>query len=121
MATVLVVDDEREIIRLLADFLKRLGHQVWEARSGAQAVTLTRERRFDVVFLDIVMPGMDGNEALRILKAENPETIVIMISGAPDEEAALRALDQGAFEYVRKPFDFRNLERILSLGLAMRA
>jgi len=121
VARVLVVDDEREIVRMLAEFLARLGHVVAEAHSGAEALALARRRRFDAVLLDILMPGMDGNETLRRLRALDPGAVVIMISGAADEKASEESLALGAFDYIRKPFDFPHLETVLATALAMRA
>jgi len=121
MARMLVVDDEREIVRILADFLGGRGHAVAEAHSGAEALALARRRKFDAVLLDILMPGMDGNETLRRLLALDPRAVVIMISGTTDETAAEESLTLGAYDYIRKPFDFGHLEAVLATGLAMRA
>jgi DNA-binding response OmpR family regulator len=118
MATMLVVDDERDITQVLADFLTVRGHVVSEAQSGAQALALAHQRSFDVIFLDIAMPGMDGNETLRQLKMEFPRTIVIMISGISDEDTALKSLDLGAFDFIRKPFELSHLDSVIALGLA---
>jgi DNA-binding NtrC family response regulator len=118
MAAMLVVDDERDITHVLADFLTVRGHEVAEAQSGAQALALVHQRRFDVVFLDIAMPGMDGNETLQLLKKDFPGTIVIMISGIADETIAVKSLDLGAFDYIRKPFEFGRLDRVVALSLA---
>jgi DNA-binding response OmpR family regulator len=120
MANMLVVDDEREIVRVLADYLRERGHEVWEAGSGAQALTLARHYQFDVAFLDLMMPGMDGNETLRCLKLQSPQTVVIMVSGVTDERLALQSMTLGAFDYVCKPFDLRRLESVVLHGLAMR-
>ena len=114
----LVVDDERDITQVLAEFLTARGHDVSEAQSGTQALALARQRDFDVIFLDIAMPGMDGNETLRQLKKEFPRTIIIMISGISDENTALRSLDLGAFDYIKKPFEFSRLDSVVALGLA---
>jgi DNA-binding response OmpR family regulator len=121
VARMLVVDDEREIVRMLAEFLRSRGHRVAGAHSGAEAVAYFRRRPFDVVLLDILMPGMDGNETLRRLKALDPGAVVIMISGTADEKTAEESLLLGAYDYIRKPFDFGNLEAVLATGLAMRA
>jgi len=121
MAAMLVVDDDRDIVQLLADFLRHRGHDVWEARSGMEALALARQRRFDVVFLDIAMPGMDGIDTLRRLKAEFPATIVVMISGISDEHTATMSLDLGASDYIRKPFDFDYVDRVVSLSLLLAA
>lgn len=121
MARILVVDDEREIVRVLKDFLRSRGHEVTGTHSGAETLAMARRRRFDVVLLDIVMPGMDGNETLRRLKALDPSAIVIMMSGNADEEVAEESMKRGAYECIRKPFDFPHLEAVLATGLAMRA
>jgi len=118
MATMLVVDDERDITQVLADYFTARGHDVSEAQSGTQALTLARQRNFDLIFLDIAMPGMDGNETLLQLKKESPRTIIIMISGISDENTALKSLDLGAFDYIRKPFEFSRLDMVVALGLA---
>jgi two-component system nitrogen regulation response regulator NtrX len=120
MATMLVVDDERDITQVLADFLTMRGHDVTAAQSGKQALSLARQRKFDVVFLDIAMPGMDGNETLQQLRKDFPGTIVIMISGVSDESIAIKSLELGAFDYIRKPFEFSRLDRVVALSLATR-
>jgi len=117
----LVVDDERDITQILADLLEMRGHDVKAAQSGAQALALARQCRFDVVFLDIAMPGIDGIETLRLLKKEFPGIIVIMISGVSDEAVAIKSLDLGAFDYIRKPFEFSRLDKVVALSLATRA
>ena len=121
MARMLVVDDEREIVRMLREFLEGGGHGVSIAHSGAEALRLVRRFRFDAVLLDILMPGLDGNETLRRIKIIDPAAIVIMISGTTDEEAARDAMEHGAYDYIRKPFDFRRLEAVLATALAIRA
>jgi DNA-binding response OmpR family regulator len=119
VASILVVDDERDIVQVLSEFLSIRGHDVWEARSAERALDLALGHPFDVIFLDIVMPGMDGNEALQRLKGASPRSAVIMISGVSDEEIAIRSLDLGAFDYIRKPFDFAHLDKVVSLCLSM--
>jgi DNA-binding response OmpR family regulator len=116
----IVVDDERDITQILADLLEMRGHDT-SAQSGEQALALARQRKFDVAFLDISMPGIDGIETLRLLKKEFPRTIVIMISGVSDEALAIQSIDLGAFDYVRKPFEFSRLDRVVALSLATRS
>lgn len=120
MAAVLVVDDERDTARIVADFLTSCGHDVVVAHDGTEALDVSRRRVFDVVLLDIVMPGLDGVETMRRMKAERSGPVFIMISGVSDERTAVVSLELGAFDYIMKPFDFRHLERVISLGLALR-
>ena len=121
MARVLVVDDDRDIVRLLVHFLHDRGHEVWEAGGGVEALSLMSRRPIDLVLLDIVMPGFDGIETLRRLKAEFPSTTVIMLSGVPDEQLALTSLTLGAVDFLRKPFDLDYLDRVVSHRLAVAA
>lgn len=121
MSDMLVVDDDRTIGRLLTDFLRHRGHQVWDAGSGTEALALAGERRFDVIFLDIVMPGMSGIEVLRRLKDLAPSTAIIMISGISDETTAVESMALGAADFIRKPFDLEYLDRVVLLKLALAA
>jgi DNA-binding NtrC family response regulator len=100
---VLVVDDE-EIVRL--SYLRTLaGNQckVQAAENGTDALELMGQQRFDVVLLDQMMPGMDGMMVLKRIKAQWPETEVIMITGFPAMESAKEAVALGAFDYLSKP------------------
>jgi CheY-like chemotaxis protein len=121
MARMLVVDDDKMVRRVLAEFLQERGHQVDEAADGAQAMALVRDNRFDVVFLDIVMPIMNGIETLRRLREMDPNTTVIMISGVSDQQVALDAIALGAYDHLTKPFDLAYLERTLALKLTLVA
>ena len=100
---VLVVDDE-EIVRL--SHLRSLSsancnvEAVW---NGDEAVRAMEQRRFDVVLIDLRMPGMDGMSLLKILKARWPESEVIVITGYPSIETAKEAVRLGAYEYMAKP------------------
>jgi two-component system OmpR family response regulator len=118
MARVLVVDDEPTVREVLAVHLATLGHAADTAEDGARALDLARRTRPDVVLIDIMMPGMNGIETLRRLRALLPKAGFVMISGADDQNLAIRALELGAFDYLRKPFDLDYLERILKVRLA---
>ena len=118
MAKMLVVDDEPAIRQVLADFLTVRGHAVEAAASGAQALDLLRRYDFAVVFLDIVMPGMDGIEIIRRLRVEFPALTIIMISGVTDQQLAQQSMELGAFDYITKPFDLDYLDRVIRLRLA---
>jgi len=119
MASVLVVEDDRAIARLLLEFLRDRGHEARQAGGGMEALSLMRQRKFDLVLLDIAMPGISGIETLRQLKVEFPSTAVIMISGVSDEQVALMSLTLGASDFLRKPFDLDYLDRVVAQGLAL--
>ncbi len=112
----LIVDDEagvRESIRLI--FSKEF--RVCEARSGEQAVSRVREDRPEVILLDILMPGTDGLDTLRQIKAIHPEGQVIMLTALNTARSAFTARETGAFDYITKPFDVNEMR--LRVGRAL--
>ncbi len=109
---VLVVDDEKNIRMTLADILVGEGYEVRTADTGEKAVKLCHKQPFDVVLLDVRMPGMDGFEAFRLIRRERRDTCVIMMSAYSTQEFRQVALDEGAAAFLRKPLD---LERVLEL------
>ena len=107
---ILVIDDERPIRNSLKEILRDEGYTVETAESGAQALELVDKEKFDVIFCDIKMPGMDGMEVLSKLEEEGVEAAVIMISGHGDIDTAVECMKKGAFDFIQKPLD---LNRIL--------
>ena len=107
---ILVIDDERPIRNSLKEILGDEGYTVETAESGAQALELVNKEKFDVIFCDIKMPGMDGMEVLSKLEEEGVEAAVIMISGHGDIDTAVECMKKGAFDFIQKPLD---LNRIL--------
>jgi len=103
-ATILVVDDE-EVVRLLfKDTLEELGHRVITTETAASALEVVKEQDLDLAFLDLKMPGMDGAELFRQIKAVKPRLPVTIITGYPDSDIMARALSQGPFGVMNKPF-----------------
>jgi DNA-binding NtrC family response regulator len=100
----LVVDDDTGSSGLLREIFVQEGYDVTQAASGAEALRLAAEKPFDVVLSDVQMPDIDGIEVLRRLKQAAPDAIVILVTAYGTIEAAIRALHEGAFDYVRKPF-----------------
>lgn len=121
MARIMIVDDEVSVRHLVSHFLKSEGHQVVEAESGDQALALAGDGSTEVILLDIDMPGIDGIETLRRLRSLVPHTTVIMLSGISDERRAVRALEEGALDYISKPFELKRLRDILVHQLALRS
>ena len=100
---VLVVDDE-EVVRLgYRRVLSTDGFRVMAAGNGAEALDLMAGGRFDVVLLDLRMPGMDGLDVLRAIKERWPESEVVVITGYPSIETAKEAVKLGAYDYIAKP------------------
>lgn len=100
---ILVVDDEPQIRRVIKTTLVTQGHYVEEARSGEAALEKLRRDRYDLVLLDLNMPGMGGMEACRAIRASS-EVPIVVLSVRSLEEDKVRALDAGADDYISKPF-----------------
>ncbi len=111
---VLVVEDERSQREMLAEFLRKEGHQVVEAPDGEGALDLIRGGSFEVVILDQKLPGMSGIQVLEEAKRIQPELDVLMVTAYGTIEAAVEAMKKGAFDYITKPIDLEEL--LLALG-----
>ena len=107
-ARILVVDDEPQIRRVMRTTLVARGYMVSTARNGEEALEKVREERFDLVLLDINMPGIGGMEACRIIRSQSDIPIVIL-SIRNAEKEKVEALDAGADDYVTKPFSMPEL------------
>jgi two-component system nitrogen regulation response regulator NtrX len=101
----LVVDDEADIRGTLRGVLEDEGHEVEEAETGEKALERLNGRRFDVVLLDLSMPGMGGLEALPQILDRAPDTAVVVVSGEKTTENAVQAIKRGAFDFIEKPFE----------------
>jgi DNA-binding response OmpR family regulator len=112
---ILIVDDERDFVEMLSLRLSDVGHKIWAAYSGQEALSILAETagdalpEIDVVILDIKMPGMDGIETLKQIKARHPVVEVILLTGHGAVETSVRGLKAGAFDYLLKPADFDEL------------
>lgn len=107
---VLIVDDERAIRNSLGEILSDEGYEVESAEDGASALALVAKGKYDVIFCDIKMPGMDGIEVLDKLVADGCDAAIVMISGHGDIDTAVESIKKGAFDFIQKPLD---LNRIL--------
>lgn len=107
---VLIIDDERSIRNTLKDILEFEGHTVSLAEDGKAGVDAALSESFDVIFCDVKMPVMDGNEVLAALKNSECESAVIMISGHGDIDTAVECIRNGAYDFIQKPLE---LNRIL--------
>ncbi|MGA3161470.1 MAG: response regulator transcription factor [Terracidiphilus sp.] len=106
---ILVVDDESAIRRALRPPLVELGFQVVDATRGEEALQMLRAGCFDVVLLDVNMPGIGGIETLRRIRAFAPRLPILMLTVRDQEQDKVEALEQGADDYVTKPFSMREL------------
>jgi len=113
---ILIVDDEPEITAILSDVFSD-HHDCTTAGSAEQALPLLASGEFELVISDITMPGMSGLEMIPLIKGHSPNTVVVMISGMQTVESAIEALRLGAFDYVMKPFDLRQVEAVVGRAL----
>ena len=109
---ILVVDDEEDIRKTLSLFLESKCEETIEADGVAQTIYHLNRVIPDIIFLDIMLPGLDGIEILQMIKKYDENVPVIMMSGYATEDMAKKTLSIGAYDYVRKPF---NLDRISSM------
>ncbi|HEU4835286.1 MAG TPA: HD domain-containing phosphohydrolase [Pyrinomonadaceae bacterium] len=113
---ILIVDDEVEITEILADLLSE-DYECLRAASAEEALARLHEGNFQLVISDITMPGMSGLDMIPHIKALSPDTVVVMISGMQTVESAIGALRLGAFDYLMKPFDLRQVEAVVKRAL----
>ncbi len=106
---VLLVDDEKEFVDLLAKRLRSRELEVECVYSGTEALEAVREKKYDIVVLDVKMPGIDGIETLKEIKKSNPEIEVIMLTGHATLDTAVDGMKMDAFDYLEKPIAIENL------------
>ncbi|HWR04130.1 MAG TPA: response regulator [Humidesulfovibrio sp.] len=106
---ILLVDDEADFVETMTKRFRIRKLPVTSAGSGLEALKLIDEQDFDVVILDVRMPGMDGMEVLRQIRAKRPLTEVIMLTGHASLDAGMQGMSLGAYDYVLKPADFDEL------------
>ncbi len=104
VTSILVIDDDETICLLFKDTLEELGHAVTTVDESPKGLELVKERDYDLVFLDLKMPGMDGAELFRRIKTVKPGLPVTIITGYPDSDLMRRALAFGPFGVMNKPF-----------------
>lgn len=120
LPSLLVVDDELSMRELLEFMLQREGYNVTCADNGGNALELLERDHFDLMLCDIRLGDMTGLEVLRACKRNAPDTVVIMISAYASTQTAVEAMNEGAYDYVPKPFDNDELKRTIAAALKIR-
>ena len=110
MPSILVVDDEAAIRESLKDWLMEDGYSVALAVDGEDAIARVEESQYDVILLDLKMPGIDGLETMRCIKEISPDSEVLMMTAYAAVDTAVLAMKEGAFDYLVKPFDPDEIE-----------
>lgn len=117
MSKILVVDDEPSICWGLSRLAEGLGHQVEVASSAEQGITVAGDFRPDLIVLDVRLPGVDGLTAMKLFRRLNEQTPIIVITAFGDLKTAVTAVEQGAFEYILKPFDLHEIRTAIERAL----
>ena len=111
---ILIVDDEPDTLEILQALLGIEGYHVIVASTGEEGVQKAQKEETDVILMDINLPGIDGNEALRRIRKNNPLQCVIMLTAFATVENAIQALKEGATDFVKKPFENEHLIHIVN-------
>lgn len=114
---ILVVDDLKSIRLTLGGILEDEGFSVVLAENGYQAIEVAKQTSFDLIFMDIKMPGINGVQTFREIKNVNPQATVIMMTAYSVEDLLREALEEGAYTVIYKPFDIENLLSIIKSAL----
>ena len=119
-AHILVVDDELSMRELLEVLLSKEGYNVSFAENGRNAISMVEKTDFDLLLCDIRLGDITGLEVLKAAKAQKPDVVVIMISAYATTEAAVEAMNQGAYDFVPKPFDNEELKQTIKNALDLK-
>lgn len=106
---ILLVDDEASIVQLAQMYLEREGYQVQSVADGLQALQTIRARRPDLLVLDVMLPGLDGFEVCRRVRAQDPSIFILMLTARDEDIDKILGLELGADDYMTKPFNPREL------------
>jgi len=117
---ILVIDDEEVLQDVLTSLIQREGHTTFSARTGEEGLELLGREEVDLVVLDLMLPGMSGQEVLAQIRKQDPDQVVVVITAYSSIEGAIQAMRDGAFHYIPKPF--KNDEVLLTIrkGLEQR-
>jgi two-component system response regulator AtoC len=120
MINILVIDDEEPFRRLLNKELSRKGYAVQVARDGGEALRTLRDNVFDVILLDVVMPGVDGLSLMKKLKEDSGAPAIIVLTGKATVETAVDAMKNGAYDYLTKPYKLDELVIVIERAYEYR-
>jgi two-component system, OmpR family, response regulator len=118
--SILVVEDEEKILRLLEIELEYEGYEVGKAMDGIQALERYRSQKWDLILLDVMLPGISGIELLRRIRANDVTTPVILLTAKSSVEDKVSGLDLGANDYITKPFQIEELLARIRAALRMK-
>ena len=117
--SVLVVDDDLDVLKAITRCLEHAGHVVTTASQASAALVTVEGSHFDVIVSDIMMPGLTGLDLLREVRKRDLDVPVILVTGAPEVESAIAAVELGAFRYIPKPFEIAHLRAVVERASQM--
>ena len=115
--TILIVDDDEVMCHTLSDVLKKMSYDVTSVQTAEDALHPLRERTFDLILLDIVLPDMSGMDVLKKIREIDSDAFVIMMTAYADVETAVTAMKAGAYDYINKPFEIEELRLTIKKAL----
>lgn len=119
MPKILIIDDDEVQLQLQQSILADQGYTIHSTADGPQGITLFKAHRPDLVLLDIGLPSVSGIEVLRQIRQIDPKAKIIVITGYASVESAVVAIREGAWDYVRKPYDVNALLKKIETALSM--
>ncbi len=111
---ILIVDDDKKLLALLESLLLEEKHEVITCQSGLEAIKKCQEQHFDLLITDLMMPGASGIEVLKESRKNQPDCLVIIITGYASLETAVEAIREGAYDYITKPFKLEELKIVVN-------
>ncbi|UCF92974.1 MAG: response regulator [Desulfobacterales bacterium] len=115
---VLIVDDEQEFLDIVSERVRARGMEVSTTTSALDALKMVDEESFDAIVLDLMMPEMDGLEALKRLKKKKPEVQIILLTGHATVQKGIEAMKLGAIDFIEKPTDLQELTEAIKKARA---
>jgi excisionase family DNA binding protein len=113
--TVMVVDDDLMIQEILKSIIENQGYTVFTAGTGEKALELVERQHFDLIFLDLKLPGMSGVAILEAIKSKDKESVVVIVTAFADDPIALKAMSLGPLLMIRKPFREKDILEVLNM------
>lgn len=117
---VLLVDDEEDFLEIMSERMTARGMEVTTCTSAEEAIQTIQSNNFDAIILDFMMPGMDGFQALKAIKDQQPESQIILLTGHATLEKGVEAMKMGATDFLEKPADIEALEKKIKDASARR-
>lgn len=118
---ILIVDDDRSMLKMLGSFFEKSGYEVLQQHNGRLALSMLEADQFDVVITDLMLDGVSGFDVLNKTKQYSPQTEVVVITGHSSIDSAVRAMREGAFDYITKPIALEELSIVIEKAYERRS